>query len=156
MPDPTAESGASLLGDHAIELLIAKSTLFQNLDEEGRKRLLEGGSVENFSPGTVIMTEGDPGDSFFFIKTGAVEVATMKNGQKLKLADLAAGEFFGEVSVITAQPRTATVIAASPVVVVKFQRRKISRILMDYPEVTKLLNAQIEARADDTIQKILK
>lgn len=150
------DPAASLLGDLSIEQLISKSPLFQHLDEEGRKRILEGGTLENYPPGDVIMREGEPGDSFFFIKTGAVEVATTKGGEKLKLADLAAGDFFGEVSVLTAQPRTATVIALSPVVAVKFQRRKISRILMDYPEVTKVLNAKIEDRAADTIQKILK
>ena len=151
-----SESGSSLLGDISIEQLIAKSPLFKNLDDEGRKRLLEGGTLENYPPGTVICKEGDPGDAFFFIKTGAVEVSTSHGGNKVKLADLAAGDFFGEVSVITAQPRTATVTALSPVVAVKFQRRKISRVLMDYPEVTKLLNAQIENRAADTISKLVK
>ncbi len=154
MPDPSDAS--SLLGDVSIEQLIAKSPLFQALDDAGRKRLLEGGTLENYAPATVIMKEGDAGDSFFFIKTGAVEVATMREGKPVKLADLAAGDFFGEVSVITAQPRTATVTAVAPTVAVKFQRRKISRVLMDYPEVTKLLNAKIEDRALDTIQKILK
>src|SRR4051812_38706914 len=157
MADSPQDSGAaSLLGDVTIEQLIAKSSLFSNLDDAGRRRLLESGAIENYGPGNVIMTEGEPGDSFFFIKTGAVEVSTQKNGTKLKLADLAAGDFFGEVSVITAQPRRATVTAVSPVVAVKFQRRKISRVLMDYPEVTKILNAKIEDRAADTIKKILE
>lgn len=154
MSDPSGSN--ALLGDLNVEQLIGKSPLFQALDDAGRTRLLEGGALENYSPGDVIMKEGEPGDSFFFLKTGAVEVATSKNGEKLKLADLAAGDFFGEVSVITAQPRTATVTAVSPVVAIKFQRRKISRVLMDYPEVTKLLNAKIEDRAKDTIEKILK
>jgi CRP-like cAMP-binding protein len=153
MPDP---SGSEILGDVTIEQLVAKSPLFQALDDDGRKRLLEGGTMESYSPSDVIMKEGEPGDAFFFIKTGAVEVSTQRDGSKLKLADLAAGDFFGEVSVITAQPRTATVTALSPVVAVKFQRRKISRVLMDYPQVTQLLNAKIEDRANDTIQKILK
>ena len=151
MSDPVG-----VIGDVSIEALIGKSTLFQNLDDAGRKRLLEGGSLETYNPGDTIMKEGEPGDAFFFLKTGAVEVATSKDGAKLKLADLGAGEFFGEVSVITAQPRTATVVALSPVVAIKFQRRKISRVLMDYPEVTRLLNAKIEERANETIQKILK
>ena len=155
MADPSG-SASGVLGDVSIEQLIAKSALFQNLDDAGRKRLLEGGTVENYKPGDVIMKEGEPGDAFFFLKTGAVEVATTNAGARLKLADLAAGDFFGEVSVITAQPRTATVTAQSPVVAVRFQRRKISRVLMDYPEVTRLLNAAIEDRADDTIAKILK
>lgn len=157
MSDPSgAPDAAAVLGDHSIDQLIGKSPLFQNLDDDGRRRLLEGGTVENYSPGDVIMKEGEPGDAFFFLKTGAVEVATDRGGARLKLADLAAGDFFGEVSVITAQPRTATVTAVSPVVAVKFQRRRISRVLMDYPDVTRQLNAKIEDRAADTIQKMLK
>src|SRR5688572_17313338 len=103
--DPNA---AALLADVNIEQLIKKSPLFEKLDDEGRKRLLEGGSLENYAPGATIMKEGDPGDAFYFLKTGAVEVTTMKGADKIKLADLGAGDFFGEVSVITAQPRTAT------------------------------------------------
>lgn len=154
MSDPT--NAADLLGDVTMEQLISKSPLFEKLDDAGRRRLLEGGTLENYSPGAVIMKEGEPGDSFYFLRTGAVEVTTMKGAEKIKLADLGAGDFFGEVSVITAQPRTATVTALSPVVAIKFQRRKISRVLMDYPDVTKLLNAKIEDRAADTIAKILK
>lgn len=155
MADPTGNA-ADLLGDMTMEQLIAKSPLFEKLDDTGRKRLLESGTLESCAPGTVLMKEGEPGDSFYFLKTGAVEVTTMKGAEKIKLADLGAGDFFGEVSVITAQPRTATVVALSPVVAIKFQRRKISRVLMDYPDVTKLLNAKIEDRAADTISKILK
>ena len=156
MPDPADSNPAELLGDMSMDLLISKSSLFEKLDDAGRKRLLEGGTLESFAPGAVLMKEGDPGDAFFFLKTGAVEVTTMKGAEKINLADLAAGDFFGEVSVITAQPRTATVLALSPVVVIKFQHRKISRVLLDYPDVTKVLNAKIEDRAADTIAKILK
>jgi len=98
---------------------LRRARSFQALDDDGRKRLLEGGALESYSPSDVIMKEGEMGDSFFFIKTGAVEVSTQREGTKLKLADLAAGDFFGEVSVITAQPRTATVTALSPVVAVE-------------------------------------
>lgn len=156
MPDPTEPNAADLLGEMTMEQLISKSSLFEKLDDTGRKRLLESGVLETYTPGAVLMKEGEPGDSFYFLKTGAVEVTTMKGAEKIKLADLGAGDFFGEVSVITAQPRTATVTALSPVVAIKFQRRKISRVLMDYPDVTKLLNAKIEDRAADTISKILK
>jgi cAMP-dependent protein kinase regulator len=141
--------------DVPIEALIAGSPLFANLDEAGRQRLVEGGTLESFDSGTIIVKEGDPGDSFYFIKGGSVEVYTEKAGERLSLAQLGEGEFFGEVSVLTAQPRTATVIAKEPTQALRFVRRKISRVLMEYPEVTKVLNATIGERADDTIKKIL-
>jgi CRP-like cAMP-binding protein len=144
-----------LLKDVSLDQLIAGSTLFANLDDAGRHRLLAGGTLEQFDAGMIIVKEGDPGDSFFFIKEGDVSVYTERDGEKLPLAELSAGEFFGEVSVLTAQPRTATVVATSDTKAVRFVRRKISRVLMEYPEVTKILNAKIGERADDTIKKIL-
>ena len=144
-----------LMEDVSLEELIAGSPLFANLDEDGRKRLLSGGTLETFESGATIVKEGEPGDAFFFIKGGNVEVYTEQSGAKLKLAELRAGEFFGEVSVLTAQPRTATVVATTETQAVRFVRRKISRVLMEYPEVTKILNATIGERADDTIKKIL-
>ncbi len=144
------------LDDSALEPLIEKSPLFRNLDPPGRRRLLDGGVVKSYAPGEVIVTEGETGDSFFFIKDGRVEVTTAKGAERLTLATLSAGDVFGEVAVITAQPRTATVTAAAPSTLVMFQRRKVSRVLMDYPEVTRLLNASIEERARDTIEKIMK
>lgn len=147
--------GDDLVQDLDLDALIAGSPLFAALDEAGRARLLSGGTLETFAPGQVIVQEGEPGDSFFFIKQGSVEVYTEQGGSKVPLAELETGQFFGEVSVLTAQPRTATVTAKTETQCVRFVRRKISRVLMEYPEVTKILNEKIGERADATIKKIL-
>ena len=129
-------------GDLAITA--AERVIRRSLDRQAHEELI-----------AQVLEEGEPGDSFYFIKAGAVEVVTNKEGQPFSLATLAVGEVFGEVSVLTAQPRTATVVAIAPTELLCFDRRKVSRILMEYPEVTESLTATIHQRADDTIKKTI-
>lgn len=147
---------SEILQSNALKVLIQNSSIFSHLDVPGQQRLLDSGSLETFESGVTVVKEGDPGDSFYFVKTGSVEVFTNKDGQPFVLAALAVGEVFGEVSVVTAQPRTATVVATEPTELLCFDRRKVSRILMVYPEVTKSLTATINERADDTIKKTVR
>jgi len=64
----------STSSDISMEQLISGSPLFANLDDTGRQQLLAGGTEERFPKGTVIVKEGDPGDAFYFISRGSVEV----------------------------------------------------------------------------------
>ena len=60
-----------------------------------------------FIAGDVIIRQGDAGEEFFLISDGTVEV--MREGHDV--ASLGAGDFFGEASLITGEPRNATVVA---------------------------------------------
>lgn len=62
----------------------------------------------------LIIEEGQPGQSFFFIYNGRVSVFVERNGKKTKLATLKRGDFFGEISLLTGQPTTAHVMALGP------------------------------------------
>ena len=150
MTQPTDGSGDS------VDILIESSHLFKSLDEEGRRRVLESGELEAFSAGTVILSEGEPGDSFYLLKTGSVWVSTRRGGQDVRLATLARGALFGEVAVLSGQPRTATVTAAEPVEAVRFDKAKIDEILAHYPKVRRLLEAVVLGRARDTIDKLTR
>ena len=66
-----------------------------------------------FNKGDVIIRQGDQGKSFFRIEKGSAEVfVTGESGEEKKLADLGAGQFFGEMAVVETYPRSATVTAA--------------------------------------------
>jgi CRP-like cAMP-binding protein len=64
-----------------------------------------------YPAGTVLFREGDPGTDMYVIQTGRVQLTRMVNGRDTHLATLPAGEFFGEMSIINKQPRSATATA---------------------------------------------
>jgi CRP-like cAMP-binding protein len=140
-------------GDLATSAFVQNSHLFKSLDDAGRRKVCMSGKVVHFHPGEVIVREGDPGDSFFLVKNGAVRVVTARDDQDIELATLGRGAFFGEVAVLTGMLRTATVIAEGDVEAIRFDKPDIEQVLEAYPRVKKLLEAVMAGRAQDTIGK---
>ncbi len=61
-----------------------------------------------FAAGAVLFREGELGHEMFVIQAGRVRISRMMNGREATLAELPAGEFFGEMSIINSRPRSAT------------------------------------------------
>jgi CRP-like cAMP-binding protein len=140
-----------------VEKLIEGSHLFRSLDDAGRKALLERGRIMIVPAGTVIVTEGEQGDSFFVIDQGVVEVVTSSpTGGDVSLTTLQRGAFFGEVSVLTDAPRTATVTALTHVAAVAFSRSDVDELLASNPKAKRLLEAVMAGRARDAAEKVAK
>jgi CRP-like cAMP-binding protein len=144
---------ADLVGD--MTDIINRSHLFKSLDQAGRERVLECGYVETYSAGEEIFRQHAPGDTMLLLLRGQVHVKTEAPAGDVSLAELGRGAVIGEVAVLNRSPRTATVIATTDVDAVAFARHRIERILVDYPKVRELLISLVEARAADTIEKIL-
>jgi len=72
--------------------------------------------VERYSAGETIFRQGDPGDCAYFIRKGKVSVVDEETSSNVRT--LAAGEYFGEIALVTNQPRTATIRTQSSVEVV--------------------------------------
>ncbi len=134
--------------------LIQGSHLFKSLDEEGRRKALEGGTFRSFPTGHVILREGETGEEFYLVKSGTVRVTTQQGASAVHLANLQRGGFFGEVAVLSGQPRTATVTSLEPVECVVFDKALIDRLLTEYPKVRALLEATILGRARNTIERL--
>jgi CRP/FNR family transcriptional regulator, cyclic AMP receptor protein len=63
---------------------------------------------KNFTAGTVLFREGDPGDHMYVIQSGRVQLTRVVRGRDAHLATLPPGEFFGEMAIVNNQPRSAT------------------------------------------------
>lgn len=135
--------------------IIESSHLFKSLDDEGRRRVLESGYIISYGPGDVIIQQGEVADTLFMVMTGQVRVQTDAPSGPVHLAELGRGACVGEVSMLTGQPRTATVSAVTDVDMVAFEKHRIERVLADYPRVRELLESLVEHRARDTIEKIV-
>jgi len=161
-PSWIPDAGRPLKAEEQAELveemtaIIDQSHLFRSLAPDGRHEVLESGYVTTFAPGEVLMKQGDEGDLMFLVMRGTVTVETESTpGKKLALAELGYGACVGEVSVLTGSPRTATVTAKDEVVAVTFAKHRIERVLAKYPKVRAILESLIDARARDTIEKII-
>jgi len=97
----TASDTAAMLGN---------VPFFSSLDEKRRRSLASEGKELSFKAGVPIVGEGATGIGFYLILDGKAEV---RKGNRL-LATLGKGEFFGEMSLIDLQPRSADVIAVAP------------------------------------------
>lgn len=137
--------------------MVTTSHLFKSLDDEGRRELIESGYVLAFPAGETFMRQGEPGgDVMYILLSGkvSVEASRGKTGS-IKLAVLGRGACLGEVSVLGDGPRTASVTTIEDVQAVAFERHRVQRIVERYPKVRKLLQAMIEGRARDTVEKLI-
>lgn len=133
------------------------SRFFAQFPARALEELLDSTSVRSFHTDETIVREGDPGLSLFLIEEGTVEVVTKDQaGRPLVLGRMGAGEFFGEVAVLTGRPRTATIVAKSQVTAIEIYRDTLDRIAERFPDVRDTLRRFYEQRAHATVEAMLQ
>jgi len=84
--------------------------LLSDLSDDGFRRVIDAILVKRMPDATAVIREGEPGDSFFFVAGGEVRVwNTDSLGRATELARLHEGALFGEMALLQAAPRTASV-----------------------------------------------
>jgi cAMP-dependent protein kinase regulator len=138
---------------------VPKSAIFEVLTEEERDALVREMDIESHDEGSVIIAEGDPGSSMYLIVAGEVKVYTRgsgKNGGSVYLAKLGDGDFFGEVSVLTGKPRTATITASQRTELLRLDKEKLDNALAKYPGIRKVLDDFYQRRAKHTVEAMIE
>lgn len=157
--DEGATTGSDTLDSlrNGVEAVVTGSFLFRSLEPEARRDLADRGVVMVFPPAKVVLTEGDPSSDFYLVDQGVVEVTTTTpDGAPVVLATLQHGAFFGEVALLKGLPRTATVTALTDVSVVRFDQADIEDVLSRNPGARRILEAMVEGRARDTVEKVVR
>jgi len=98
---------------------------FSHLEPDELSDLLAHGEWVTLPPGHTVVAQGEPGDAFYALRSGQVEVT--KNRRKPKV--LGPGSYFGEVSLLLDVPRTATVRTRTPVRAFRLERDGFDRLL---------------------------
>ena len=91
--------------------LLSSIILFRGLEREELVALLRGASKVVFNPGDLVFEEGFPGHSLYVVMQGKFQVFKKVEGAEAHLATVSVGEHFGEIALVTEQPRTASVRA---------------------------------------------
>lgn len=138
---------------------VPKSPLFELLSDVEREAIVGEMEVESHEEGSVVLTEGDPGTSMYLIASGEVKVytrATGNNGGTIYLARLGEGDFFGEVSVLTGKPRTATITASQRTELLRLDKSKLDGVLSKHPGIRKVLDDFYKRRAKHTVEAMIE
>ena len=119
-----------LRSDTKVELL-RDLPLFELCSKRDLRRIAALGEERTVDAGTELIREGEPGSEFFVVVEGEVEVR--RRGRRV--ARLGDGSYVGEIALLSRSPRTATVIASSPLRVLAIAGRDIEQLLDSIPEL---------------------
>ena len=95
--------------------------------------------AKQYKPGNVIISEFEPGNSFYLIQSGRVQLVKCVNGAKKNLDIMKPGEFFGEMAILDNSPRSATCVAIGNVECLEFNKENFELLIMGNPQIAIIL-----------------
>jgi len=139
--------GAHAEPQHFLQRIKLFSALSAHECQEVVKRMKR----RDFPPQMMIVREGQPGNSMFFITSGLVEVRKKdpNTGIDFLLTEMGPGQNFGEMSLLTGKPRTATVTAAQPTTCAVLEQSDFQNVLMQYPKIGLALTTILAERLEE-------
>lgn len=88
-----------------------------------------------YKPGEVIISEYEPGETFYLIKYGDVQISKCINGQNKNLDILKSGAFFGEMAILDSSQRSASCIARTEVACLEFNKANFKALVLSNPQI---------------------
>lgn len=138
-----------------LDTILGVTPVFRELPYSEREKFLPRFELIIAGKGQNIVTEGEPGDAMYVIVSGLVEVWTKRGGKKIVLAELKEGDFFGEISLVTGEVRTATVTALKETRLMKLNKSDFDEISAQYPKVLEVTRKILDKRIEDTISTVI-
>ena len=128
--------------------LLARVELFEGLTVEERAQLSCQMRERLFKEGETVIQLGDHGDSMFILCEGLLEVRiALKQGQAgSRVARLQAGMFFGEMSALTGEPRSAMIVAETDALVFEIGKDHIAALIQSRPELAEMIAHAVTER----------
>ncbi len=124
---------------------------FVPLNEEELNLVVAQSSTANWQEGDTLLTQGDAGASMFVVLQGLLDVwLESDQAENIRVGQIEAGEFFGEMSLLTGAPRGATIRAATPVLTLEITKPVMQQLLTDRPALGESISELIALRQSAT------
>ncbi|MFV1984345.1 MAG: cyclic nucleotide-binding domain-containing protein [Thiohalomonadales bacterium] len=132
------------------ETALRSVSVFRHLPRSTLSSLQDNASIVSVPVGSSIVQEGEPGDALYIIIHGTAKVSHADHNRKLNLAILQSGEYFGEWSLLTGAPRTATVSALTQVDMVRVDSASFLKFIQEHPEIRERIDAVAQNRHEQS------
>ncbi len=131
---------------NAITESLNRVSIFNPLSDEEIERLANASTSRVYAPGEPIVRTGQVGNSMFVIIRGSVKVQIPEDNYKKTVNTLNENDFFGEMSLLTGEPRSASVIATEETEVLRIDKNGLKPILENNPSLVDSISELIEER----------
>ncbi len=128
------------------ETALRSVPLFHRLPAESLGQLVAQAALVSFPAGTEMVHESEPGDALYVLVYGTARVSHRIGGERLNVALLQGGDYFGEWSVMTGAPRAATVEAVTRVEALRLECRDFLDFIQAHPQVRDRLDLEAHNR----------
>ncbi|WP_091164406.1 ATP-binding cassette domain-containing protein [Paenibacillus sp. 1_12] len=126
---------------------LAKLPFFSGVDSLLLQDISTLFSTETFKEGDTVVHEGDQGDKFYIIVRGKFEILkSFQSGSLQRVATLQDGDHFGEIALLKGIPRTATVRARGPSVLLSVRREAFLELTVKYPQILTIVERTLHER----------
>jgi small-conductance mechanosensitive channel/CRP-like cAMP-binding protein len=136
VPEGHAEAQAILRGE----------PLFDCLNDAQLNNVLQSARINHYGRGERVIQEGAEGDSMFIMLRGTAHVSVLRNGTGIRLGVLRSGDCFGEMSLLTGEPRSATIRADADCEVLEISKEVMAEVLRDSPQCLTQLSELLAKR----------
>ncbi len=131
---------------------LASTPLFAGLPPAALERLIDRMGLVELADGDVLFRQGDPGDSLYVVADGGVAVIS-EGPPRQELTRMGPGSFFGEVALVTEEPRSATIVATGETQLLSVGRDAVRMLVADYPDVLPVILRFLRDRLVDRLVK---
>ncbi len=143
---PPARRKRPTLGKDGVEFL-ASVPLFEGLSRRHLRRLAEAAEWFSAPEGAMVVMAGQPGKAFFAIVEGTAKVVAGATPSGRALATMGPGDVFGEMALLDGGVRTASVVAKTPLSMIRLSRKAFRDVVREEPSVALKLLETVAARA---------
>ncbi len=161
MRTPEGWKGRSKEGERAVTTVggeqggaggidFARIRLLADLDRVSVAELIPSFEEVHVRSGETLYRTGDEGDAFFIIIDGIVRVFVQPGGKDLEIACLGPGEWFGEMALLTGEPRSTDMEAQTDLVLLKLSRRNFDQLIRKHPSLGVSLAGLLAAKLIST------